>query len=48
MTENWRDIRGFESLYQVSDLGQVRNTQTHKILHPTQLEERVHLRHSFH
>ena len=38
MTENWRDIAGYDGVYQVSDLGQVRNTQTSKILHPTKLK----------
>jgi NUMOD4 motif/HNH endonuclease len=38
MTENWRDINGYDGVYQVSDLGQVRNTQTSKILHPTKLK----------
>jgi integrase/recombinase XerD len=38
MTEKWRDIRGYDGVYQVSDLGQVRNTQTNKILHPTKLK----------
>jgi integrase/recombinase XerD len=37
MTEKWRDIAGYDGVYQVSDLGQVRNTQTSKILHPTKL-----------
>lgn len=38
MTENWRDINGYDGVYQISDLGQVRNTQTSKILHPTRLK----------
>ena len=38
MTEKWRDINGYNGAYQVSDLGQVRNTQTSKILHPTKLK----------
>jgi len=38
MTEKWRDIHGYDGVYQVSDLGQVRNTQTSKILHPTKLK----------
>lgn len=29
--EEWRDIEGFEGLYQVSDWGRVRNAQTQKI-----------------
>jgi len=37
MTEKWRDINGYDGVYQVSDLGQVRNTQSNKILHPTRL-----------
>src|SRR5947209_3906917 len=38
MTENWRDIAGYDGVYQVSDLGQVRNTQSYKILRPTKLK----------
>ena len=38
MTEKWRDIARYDGVYQVSDLGQVRNTQTTKILHPTKLK----------
>ena len=38
MAEKWRDIVGYDGVYQVSDLGQVRNTQTLKILHPTKLK----------
>ena len=38
MAERWRDIAGYEGVYQVSDLGQVRNTQTNKILQPTKLK----------
>src|SRR5215468_10509986 len=37
MAEKWRDINGYDGVYQVSDLGQVRNTQSNKILHPTRL-----------
>ena len=25
MKENWRDIKGFENLYQISDLGNVKS-----------------------
>jgi NUMOD4 motif len=28
MEEQWRDITGYDGVYQVSDQGQVRNTQT--------------------
>ena len=38
MAEKWRDINGYDGVYQVSDLGQVRNTQTNKILQPTKLK----------
>jgi hypothetical protein len=38
MAEKWRDIAGYDGAYQVSDLGQVRNTQTNKILQPTKLK----------
>src|SRR5215471_18553538 len=37
MAEQWRDIAGY-SVYQVSDLGQVRNTQTNKILQPIKIK----------
>ena len=30
--EKWQDIKGYESLYQVSNNGKVRNKQTGKIL----------------
>lgn len=32
MEEIWKDISNFEGLYQVSNLGKVRNTKTNKIL----------------
>jgi len=32
--ENWRNITGWEHQYEVSDLGRVRNKQTHHILTP--------------
>jgi hypothetical protein len=38
MTEKWRDINEYDGVYQVSALGQVLNTQTQKILHPTKLK----------
>ena len=38
MSEKWRDITGYDGVYQVSDLGQVRNTQTNNILHPIKLK----------
>jgi hypothetical protein len=34
MTENWKDIEGFEGYYQVSDLGNVKSTRSGKILKP--------------
>ena len=34
MAEQWRDIAGTNDVYQVSDLGHIRNTQTSKILQP--------------
>ncbi len=34
MAEQWRDIAGYDGIYQVSDLGQVRNTETSRILQP--------------
>ena len=38
MAEQWRDISGYGGVYQVSDLGQVRNTHTNKILQPTRIK----------
>jgi hypothetical protein len=32
MAQQWRDVLGYDGIYQVSDFGQVRNTQTSKIL----------------
>lgn len=34
MLEIWRDIKGYEGFYQVSNLGRVRNSMTDKILKP--------------
>jgi hypothetical protein len=39
MTEHWRDIAGHAGIYQVSDQGQVRNTQTSKILQPVKIKD---------
>ncbi len=38
MTEQWRDVVGYDGVYQVSDQGQVRNTQTSKILQPVRMK----------
>src|SRR5262252_4940755 len=38
MAEQWRDIAGYDGVYQVSDQGQVRNTQTNKILQPVRIK----------
>lgn len=38
MAEQWRDIVGYDGVYQVSDLGQVRNIQTNKILQPIKMK----------
>src|ERR1700720_3200555 len=38
MAEQWRDIAGTDSVYQVSDLGHIRNTQTSKILQPVKFK----------
>jgi integrase/recombinase XerD len=38
MAQQWRDIAGYDGAYQVSDLGQVRNTQTSKILQPIKMK----------
>lgn len=32
--EHWKDVNGYEGLYQVSDCGRVRNNQSGKILRP--------------
>src|ERR1017187_418163 len=38
MTEQWRDVSGYDGIYQVSDQGQVRNTHTSKILQPVRIK----------
>jgi integrase/recombinase XerD len=38
MAEQWRDITGYDGIYQVSDQGQVRNTHTSKILQPVRIK----------
>ena len=38
MAEQWRDISGYDGIYQVSDHGQVRNTHTSKILQPVRIK----------
>src|SRR5262252_6031859 len=38
MAQHWRDVAGYDSIYQVSDLGQVRNIQTGKILQPVKIK----------
>jgi integrase/recombinase XerD len=38
MAEQWRDIPGYDGIYQVSDHGQVRNTHTSKILQPVRIK----------
>ena len=38
MAEQWRDIAGTNDVYQVSDLGHIRNTQTSKILQPVKFK----------
>jgi integrase/recombinase XerD len=38
MAEEWRTIAGYNSAYQVSDLGKVRNNQTNKILQPVRMK----------
>lgn len=38
MAEQWRDVEGHEGAYQVSELGQVRNVQTSKILQPLEMK----------
>ena len=34
----WRDIADYDGVYQVSDRGQVRNTQSSKILQPVKIK----------
>ncbi len=38
MAEQWRDVIGYDGIYQVSDQGQVRNTQTSKVLQPVRMK----------
>src|SRR5215469_12209156 len=38
MVEQWRDIPDYNGIYQVSDLGEVRNTHTSKILQPVKMK----------
>ena len=38
MAEQWRDVSGYDGIYQVSDRGQVRNTHTSKILQPIRIK----------
>ncbi|MGB8783489.1 MAG: tyrosine-type recombinase/integrase [Terriglobales bacterium] len=38
MTEQWRDVSGYDGIYQVSDQGHVRNTHTSKILQPVRIK----------
>jgi hypothetical protein len=38
MGEQWRDVAGYNGVYQVSDRGQVRNLQTGKILQPVKFK----------
>jgi hypothetical protein len=38
MAEHWRDISGYDGIYQVSNQGQVRNTHTSKILQPVRIK----------
>ncbi len=38
MLEIWRDVKGYEGLYQVSNLGRVRNSRTGKIIKPYKIK----------
>ena len=38
LTETWKDIPGFEGLYEASDLGRVRNARTGYVLKPFELK----------
>jgi hypothetical protein len=38
MAEQWRDVSGYDGIYQVSDQGHVRNTHTSKILQPIRMK----------
>ena len=38
MAEQWRDVSGYDGIYQVSDQGHVRNTHTGKILQPIRMK----------
>lgn len=35
MKEKWKDVKGFEGIYQISNLGNVRNIKTSKFLKPS-------------
>jgi len=37
MAEQWRDIAGYDCIYQISNQGQVRNTHTKRILQPIKM-----------
>jgi integrase/recombinase XerD len=38
MAEQWRDVAGYDGIYQISDLGHVRNTHTSKFLQPVKMK----------
>lgn len=40
MAEQWRDVSGYDGIYQISDPGHVRNTHTSKILQPIKMRNR--------
>ena len=38
MAEQWRDVSGYDGIYQISDKGHVRNTHTSKIIQPIKMK----------
>ena len=42
MVEEWRDIRGYEGLYQVSNLGNVRSLNYNRTGKPRELKTKIH------
>jgi NUMOD4 motif len=41
MDEQWRDVSGYDGIYQISDQGHVRNTHTSKILQPIKMKNGI-------
>lgn len=43
MSEEWKDIPNYEGLYQISELGRVKNKKTQRILNPLKVSENSNL-----